>query len=285
MTIEDVRKYLASVRLRPAIPGPEDVQGLLATAKAEAVKRGDQDGAKAIWCLETALRVQNLYLQAFSEIKGHKFYEAWCELERAEIALGSLQRHDITCWAEFRLGFIQKHIERWQSIFPYKMFLSPEFIILKKTCSICGGIVTPRKSCGHVKGQIYDGEECHLLVTPDKWLGVSLVDKPFQKYSVVFLVDPETGKQRDQYNYAAVEYAISALHNPFDGWDVEHTKRIQPHSRFSHVGRNDPCPCGSKKKYKKCCGPAEGVLYPHVQFHFEVPPPAGIRAERLLVTG
>jgi uncharacterized protein YecA (UPF0149 family) len=20
------------------------------------------------------------------------------------------------------------------------------------------------------------------------------------------------------------------------------------------VGRNDPCPCGSKKKHKKCCG-------------------------------
>jgi hypothetical protein len=24
--------------------------------------------------------------------------------------------------------------------------------------------------------------------------------------------------------------------------------------RFSHVGRNDPCPCGSGKKFKKCCG-------------------------------
>ncbi|WP_295026772.1 SEC-C metal-binding domain-containing protein, partial [Ruminococcus sp.] len=23
------------------------------------------------------------------------------------------------------------------------------------------------------------------------------------------------------------------------------------------VGRNDPCPCGSGKKYKKCCGKDE----------------------------
>jgi uncharacterized protein YecA (UPF0149 family) len=23
------------------------------------------------------------------------------------------------------------------------------------------------------------------------------------------------------------------------------------------VGRNDPCPCGSGKKYKKCCGRGE----------------------------
>jgi preprotein translocase subunit SecA len=25
-------------------------------------------------------------------------------------------------------------------------------------------------------------------------------------------------------------------------------------SSHSKVGRNDPCPCGSGKKYKKCCG-------------------------------
>ncbi|OZM56868.1 hypothetical protein CIB95_08845 [Lottiidibacillus patelloidae] len=23
---------------------------------------------------------------------------------------------------------------------------------------------------------------------------------------------------------------------------------------YSKVRRNDPCPCGSNKKYKKCCG-------------------------------
>ena len=26
------------------------------------------------------------------------------------------------------------------------------------------------------------------------------------------------------------------------------------HREFPKVGRNDPCPCGSGKKYKKCCG-------------------------------
>ncbi|MBQ7516328.1 MAG: SEC-C domain-containing protein, partial [Schwartzia sp.] len=24
--------------------------------------------------------------------------------------------------------------------------------------------------------------------------------------------------------------------------------------RAEHIGRNDPCPCGSGKKYKNCCG-------------------------------
>jgi preprotein translocase subunit SecA len=32
--------------------------------------------------------------------------------------------------------------------------------------------------------------------------------------------------------------------------------RVQPVRVMPKVGRNDPCPCGSGKKYKKCCGAA-----------------------------
>jgi len=35
---------------------------------------------------------------------------------------------------------------------------------------------------------------------------------------------------------------------------------------MSKVGRNDPCPCGSGKKYKKCCELKEK----HKKFHAEV---------------
>jgi preprotein translocase subunit SecA len=30
--------------------------------------------------------------------------------------------------------------------------------------------------------------------------------------------------------------------------------QVQPRVVFDKVGRNDPCPCGSGKKYKKCHG-------------------------------
>jgi len=29
---------------------------------------------------------------------------------------------------------------------------------------------------------------------------------------------------------------------------------VEPLKAAQAVGRNDPCPCGSGKKYKKCCG-------------------------------
>jgi len=36
----------------------------------------------------------------------------------------------------------------------------------------------------------------------------------------------------------------------------EAARRPPPFPRRSKVGRNDPCPCGSGKKYKRCCGRA-----------------------------
>jgi preprotein translocase subunit SecA len=30
--------------------------------------------------------------------------------------------------------------------------------------------------------------------------------------------------------------------------------RVEPYRAPPKVGRNEPCPCGSGKKYKKCCG-------------------------------
>jgi len=35
---------------------------------------------------------------------------------------------------------------------------------------------------------------------------------------------------------------------------IEKTKKVDPIHVENAPGRNDPCPCGSGKKYKKCCG-------------------------------
>jgi len=35
---------------------------------------------------------------------------------------------------------------------------------------------------------------------------------------------------------------------------IKKTEKVEPIKADARVGRNDPCPCGSGKKYKKCCG-------------------------------
>ena len=41
---------------------------------------------------------------------------------------------------------------------------------------------------------------------------------------------------------------------PEDISDLEKLLNPPKPIRSEKVGRNDPCPCGSGKKYKKCCG-------------------------------
>jgi uncharacterized protein YecA (UPF0149 family) len=59
-----------------------------------------------------------------------------------------------------------------------------------------------------------------------------------------------------------VEKKVAAKNNSFLDFvkdaDPEALERFMPTEPVRRaqpkVGRNDPCPCGSGKKYKKCCG-------------------------------
>jgi preprotein translocase subunit SecA len=41
---------------------------------------------------------------------------------------------------------------------------------------------------------------------------------------------------------------------PFQNQSKKSAVTTTKSSRSRKIGRNDPCPCGSGKKYKKCCG-------------------------------
>ncbi len=243
-----------------------------ASAKKEAVGNGDEATAKYIWCLEQVLKAHKQYAESFRLLKASQCYDAWCELERLELTLKFLAPHFQSSMAGFRLDFVVRHCRRWQELFPYKIFMSPEIIEHEKICSVCRAPISIRKPCGHRVGEIYGGEMCHRIVTKPEFLGTAFVSSPVQKYSVPFLVDPETGQSRDHYDYKLVEYPIRRLASAFDEWEFQWTHRRHPHSRFASFGRNDKCPCESGKKYKKCCLPEAGVLRPHIDFIFHVPP-------------
>jgi preprotein translocase subunit SecA len=49
---------------------------------------------------------------------------------------------------------------------------------------------------------------------------------------------------------------LMAHHPSVDG-SPSSPQRPAPAVRRERVGRNDPCPCGSGKKYKRCCGRLE----------------------------
>lgn len=52
----------------------------------------------------------------------------------------------------------------------------------------------------------------------------------------------------------ASEEADEHVHGPNCNHQHHH-EALRPITRAApKVGRNDPCPCGSQKKFKKCCG-------------------------------
>jgi hypothetical protein len=250
------------------------MSGILRRIKADAVRQYDQETAKATWCLEKILEIQNYYLTAFTQLKSEKFYEGWCTLERIEIQLNSLERHHkISIDDEYKLQLIKKHVEQFQSLFPYKLFSSPAFLHLEQKCMICGRIVSIRHPCGHRLGEIYNGEECVHEITKMKVLEISIVSNPVQKYSVLFPKSSDSEEETDTYDYSLLKYLMKGLRDPFDAWELRWTKIRHSHSSYAHVNKNEKCPCGSGKSYKSCCLRTSGVLRPHVDFLFHVPPP------------
>jgi len=51
------------------------------------------------------------------------------------------------------------------------------------------------------------------------------------------------------------EESGEAEQEPFSGWPRTQD-HVPAHNPWRDVGRNDPCPCGSGKKFKKCCLPS-----------------------------
>ena len=66
-----------------------------------------------------------------------------------------------------------------------------------------------------------------------------------------FVVTNFEGKTTMCFRYPSIEKIdFLAQKKPF----ATTTGPITHRNDFSEVGRNDPCPCGSGKKFKKCCG-------------------------------
>lgn len=59
--------------------------------------------------------------------------------------------------------------------------------------------------------------------------------------------------ENTQPSYAELQQSINQQRHC--GTDCNHDHQVNTYVRESaKIGRNDPCVCGSNKKYKKCCG-------------------------------
>lgn len=101
----------------------------------------------------------------------------------------------------------------------------------------------------------FDADEFEKAVGQTKWLGLEI-----RKYA-------DGGEKDDKGTVEFVakyrEQGQQVIHHELAQFIREDGKWVfddcvmnpkETQRRVEKVGRNDPCPCGSGKKYKKCCG-------------------------------
>jgi preprotein translocase subunit SecA len=71
--------------------------------------------------------------------------------------------------------------------------------------------------------------------------------------------EAETRKRMDMSRYKTQKSELPGADNPMSGANTQTQERAKPQPVVveKHVGRNEPCPCGSGKKYKQCHGRGE----------------------------
>jgi len=272
MNKDEIIKYLKELKNRTNPKEEyEKYSKFLKDLKQKYVINNNQKQAKRIWCLEQILDIQNEYLFSYDDLKNYRFYDAWVKFEQIEIKLSNLKRHFKEKINNFYIKQIEEYTKKFQSLYPYKFFLSTGMVVKEKICSICGKRVNLRNHCGHEVGEIYNGEMCCRIINHIETItDVSLVESPVHKYAVAFF---GTKGNLDSYNYAALKYLIKHLESPFEKWNYELTTKRHPHEFFPNLNPNDNCPCNSGKKYIDCCKSEVGILMPHYQFIFYSPKP------------
>ncbi|MEB8676915.1 SEC-C domain-containing protein [Bacillus cereus] len=256
MNIDEISSYLQKFKNKKLNP---KIIEALSQLKIEEVNRGNQLEAKNIWCLEQVYKVINHFITAYSQLVDKKYFQAWCELDRADIELYFLRKHLNYNGNKYNLEFIEKKIYQLQKLFPYKYFLSRESVVKNWTCSICNQKITIRHFCEHKIGEIYNGEMCGRIAGDIEFQATAIVTNPFDKYAVIF---PE----EKEYNYAILENLMLNWHNPFEQWTLIINKELN--NEYKNLGRNDLCVCKSGNKYKNCCQNTEKDRHDHLQVLF-----------------
>ena len=107
-------------------------------------------------------------------------------------------------------------------------------------------------------------KECIKYILTDDRIPPALLIKKAEEYTnFVEIINKITGCNFQNIKEAIEIYkeeykdnlrfsSVSVLYNSKTFSKILN-KKEEKENKFENVGRNDPCPCGSGKKYKKCC--------------------------------
>ena len=152
------------------------------------------------------------------------------------------------------LAAIQIGINKKISVLNKEYFNNKEFFCLinPKIIEVNDKFIFFNEGCLSFPGKFFNTWRYkHFTIENDRISG----DK-FEKEKLYFYYPTEKEDERFIVDNKIVPIAIQHEMDHFDGKIIPEfcVKSVPVVKEQNKIGRNDPCPCGSGKKYKKCCG-------------------------------
>ena len=100
----------------------------------------------------------------------------------------------------------------------------------------------------------FDREASARWANSSKWMGLEIVSTK-EGQSTDQTGEVEFNARYESEGKEHVHYEIGLFERIDSAWFYKEARNLQEPVRRAEpkVGRNDPCPCGSGKKFKKCC--------------------------------
>lgn len=122
---------------------------------------------------------------------------------------------------------------------------------------VCGEIDYIEKT--HVEGtKDFDKVEATNWAKNSEWLGLEIVKtEKGQAKDATGVVEFKAKFKDKESDKVLIHHEVARFVNSNGTWAYKEGEIVglQPITRTEpKIGRNDPCHCGSGKKYKKCCG-------------------------------
>jgi SEC-C motif-containing protein len=138
---------------------------------------------------------------------------------------------------------------------------SPEALMRSRyTAYVLGKIDYLHDSLAPEARYDFDSKSVTHWSTQSQWLGLEILsteegapgdERGFVEFAADFILDGNRTTHRER--------SLFRFDHDVQRWYFveEANRKSAPIVKGAQPGRNDPCPCGSGKKYKKCCGAAD----------------------------
>ena len=107
----------------------------------------------------------------------------------------------------------------------------------------CTGFIRGAELDGAAWAPLFESDDCNDFLMPILLYGTEAGWQQMEE-------DPRLADRHDEFADALADCVLSIQ----DYWMPERKAKSTIRHAEPPLGRNDPCPCGSGKKFKKCCG-------------------------------